>query len=66
MKIDLSAEINGIAMIILGLSNQLDNKKIDILGPDSMKEAMFGISRCLERIADDLGEYPESKEGLSK
>lgn len=51
---DLSAEINGAAMIILGLSNQLDNKESDSLTPGSLKDALFGIAEYLERIVDDL------------
>lgn len=37
----LSAEITGIAMIILGLSNQLDDTETDVLTPAAMKDALF-------------------------
>lgn len=56
---ELSAEVNGIAMIVLGLSNQLDNKKSSTLLPESLEVAMFGISRYLERISDDIGDATE-------
>lgn len=51
---ELSAEVTGIAMIVTGLSNQLDNNKTDILTPSAMKDALFGISNYLNRIASDL------------
>lgn len=57
MKADesiLSAEITGIAAVITGLSNQLDDRKTDALTVDAMKNALFGISSYLERIAYDL------------
>lgn len=51
---ELSAEVTGIAMIVTGLSNQLDNNKTDILTPSAMKDALLGISSYLNRIANDL------------
>lgn len=51
---DLSAEVAGIAMIIVGLGNQLDNNKTDTLRPCVMREALLGVQTHLERIADDL------------
>lgn len=51
---ELSAEIIGVSMIIVGLSNQLDDKTTDTLTPEAMNDALFGISRHLDRIADDL------------
>ncbi len=51
---DLSAEITGVSGIITGLSNQLDDNVTDILTPDAMKGALFGVARYLERIADEL------------
>lgn len=51
---EISAEINGISRIIVGLSNQLDNSKTDTLSVESMGQAMFGISNFLDRIAEDL------------
>lgn len=55
-KIDLSdlvAELNGISMIVTGVSNQLGDKT-DHLTTDSLSMALFGVSRYLDRIADDL------------
>lgn len=51
---DLSAEIFGVSMLIIGLSNQLDNQHTDTLNIKSMQSALFGVSQHLERIADDL------------
>ena len=51
---DLSAEITGISRIVSGLSNQLDNNKTDTLTADSLRDALFGVSTHLDRIADDL------------
>lgn len=52
---NLSAEITGISMVILGLSNQLDDEETDVLTPSAMKDALFGVSAHLDRIAVDLG-----------
>lgn len=52
---NLSAEVTGISMMILGLSNQLDDTEIDVLTPSAMKDALFGVSAHLDRIAADLG-----------
>ena len=60
---DLSAEIKGVAMVIVGLGNQLDNNKTDTLNPDSLKDALFGVQIHLERIAEDLGNLDSVKEG---
>ena len=60
---DLSAEIKGVAMVIMGLGNQLDNNKTDTLNPDALKDALFGVQIHLERIADDLGNLDSVKEG---
>lgn len=51
---DLSAELIGISRIITGLSNQLEAKKTDNLTVESLQDALFGVSRHLDRIADDL------------
>ena len=51
---DLSAELIGISRIITGLSNQLEAKKSDTLTVKSLQDALFGVSRYLDRIADDL------------
>lgn len=57
----LSAEISGIAMMVTGLSNQLDNNKTDTLTVSAMEDALFGISSYLIRISDDLIEFEEEK-----
>ena len=51
---EISAEITGISMIVIGLSNQLDNEKTDVLNERSLQDALFGVSRFLDRIAEDL------------
>lgn len=51
---EISAEINGISNIIVGLSNQLDNSKTDTLSTESMQQAMVCISTYLDRIVEDL------------
>ncbi|MDE7131327.1 MAG: hypothetical protein K2O65_05965 [Lachnospiraceae bacterium] len=50
----LSTEIEGVAMVIAGLGNQLDSNKADILNPSAMKSALYGVQIHLERIAEDL------------
>lgn len=57
---ELSAEATGIAMVVAGLSNQLDGDKTESLTIESLKTALFGVSCYLERIADDLDEYKEA------
>lgn len=49
---DLVAEISGIGMIIVGLGNQIDGD--EVLTPESMKEALYGVRSYLDRISDDL------------
>lgn len=56
---ELSAEITGVSMIIIGLSNQFDNENVDIITPSTMHEALFGISSYLMRIASDLDNIKE-------
>ena len=51
---EISAEINGISNIIVGLSNQLDNSKTGTLSTESMQQAMFCISTYLDHIVEDL------------
>ena len=53
---DLSVEISGVSMMILGLVNQLDDPKSDHLTPQSLMLALTGASRFLDRIANDLAE----------
>ena len=57
----LSAEISGVAMIIAGLGNQLDNNQTDTLSPEAMGNALYGIRTHLERIAGDLEELDRGK-----
>lgn len=63
---EISAEINGISNIIIGLSNQLDNSKTDTLSTESMQQVMVCISTYLGRIVEDLDDISmlieESKE----
>lgn len=52
---DLAVEISGVAAIAWGLSLRFSgdgNRMTD----ECMDNAMMGISRYLERIADDVGE----------
>lgn len=62
---DLSEEITSVAMMISGLSNQLDNSETDILTPQAMRKALFGVSRHLERIAGDLDYIVQKKGGTA-
>lgn len=59
----LSVEIKGVAMVIAGLGNQLDNRKTDTLNPDSMKDALYSVQIHLERIAENLDNIEEEKGG---
>ena len=60
---DLSAEIKGVALILSGLGNQLDNNATDTLTPDSLKDALFGVCVHLERISEDLGNLDRIEAG---
>lgn len=51
---DLSVEISSASMIIKGLSNQLDYNDTDVLKPESLRMALFGVSEYLSRIASNL------------
>ena len=58
MKKDLFgiiAEIRAISNILTGLSNQLGEDK-DSLNARALESALFGVSRYLDRLADDLEE----------
>lgn len=50
----LSTEIEGVAMVIAGLRNQLDSNETDILNPNAMKSVLYGAHIHLEHIAQDL------------
>lgn len=50
---DLSAEINGAAMIIQGLSNQCCDET-DRLNDGPFQTALSGVAKYLDRIAEDL------------
>ena len=52
---DLSVQIMGVADIVSGLSLQF-NGCGDRMTDDSMNSALIGISRYLERLAEDVGE----------
>ena len=54
---EISAEINELSNIIIGLTNQLDSSKTDTLSVDSIQQAMFCISTYLDRIAEDLEDF---------
>lgn len=56
---DLSVEIIEASRIILGLSNQLEGEKTDTLTIEALQDALFGVSRYLDRIADDLTRMEE-------
>lgn len=62
---ELSTELTGVSMIISGLSNQSDDESPFSLTPQSMQDALFGVSRHLDRIAEDLLilEAAETKNG---
>ena len=51
---DLSTELDGISALMVGLSNQLDNKKTDSLSPEYLGLALFAVAKYLERISSDL------------
>lgn len=51
---ELSTEVKGIAQMITGLSNSFDNEDTDTLSPRLVREALFGVSKHLERISADL------------
>ena len=58
MKYDLyeiSAEINAISMIVIGLANQIGEDS-DSLQNEPFKSALFGVSRYLDRAAESLDE----------
>lgn len=50
-------------MIIAGLGNQLDSNETDILNPEAMRNALYGVQTHLERIAEDLEELERGKGG---
>lgn len=51
---ELYTEVEGIAMIIAGLGNQLDNMRTSTLSPEAMEDALYGVQSYLKRIADDM------------
>ena len=50
---ELSIEINAVAMIIRGLSNQCCNE-CDHLTDEALQLALSGVCNYLDRIADDI------------
>lgn len=57
---ELAAEISGISMIVTGLSNNL-NESSERLTIESLHTALFGVSRYLDRIAEDLNSIEEGR-----
>lgn len=57
---ELAAEISGISMIVTGLSTNLD-KSSEHLTEDALHTALFGVSRYLDRIAEDLNSIEEGR-----
>lgn len=57
---DLSAETKGVALIITGLTNQLESSST--LTASSLTDALFGVSCHLLRISDELAEMSEEVE----
>lgn len=56
-KIDLwklSLELDGVAMIISGLRNQLDPETSDTLTEGSLDTALFGVENYIHRISNEL------------
>ena len=51
---ELSVEVNGISMVLAGLSNQLESKESDTLTVPALMEAIYAIRKHLERVATDL------------
>ncbi|RHR24760.1 hypothetical protein DWX43_19150 [Clostridium sp. AF19-22AC] len=50
---DICAEIQSTSMIITALANPLDEDCTQLL-PAALKTALYGVSRQLDRIAEDL------------
>lgn len=50
----LSAEVDAISYIILGLTLNLGNEESDKLNDDKLGAAMFGVASYLGRIAEDM------------
>lgn len=61
---ELSAELNGAAMIVAGLSLQFDEEDAPRLTLGAMNAAMFGVQNYLKRIAADLDNL--QKDNLQK
>ena len=51
---ELSAEVDAISYIILGLTLNLGNEESDKLNDDKLGTAMFGVASYLDRIAEDM------------
>lgn len=56
---ELSVEVNGISMVLTGLSNQLNSEECDALTPSALHDALYAVRRHLERIAKDLASIGE-------
>lgn len=58
---DIIAEIESVSLIIESLAYPLDGDCTK-LRPVALQTALYGVSRYLERIAEDLGEMEEERE----
>ena len=52
---DIIAEIEAVSLINTALANPLDEDCTQ-LRPEALKTALYGVSRHLVRISEDLGE----------
>lgn len=57
---DLAVEVNSASAILSGLANQCSDKT-DRLADEYFKLALFGVSRLLDRISEDM-DYLEEME----
>lgn len=57
---DLAVEVNSASAILSGLANQCSDKT-DRLTDEYFKLALFGVSRLLDRISEDM-DYLEEME----
>lgn len=57
---ELSMEISAVSFMLTALSYQLDNKKGDTLSKSSYETAIWGVTRYLDRLSDDISEIDEN------
>lgn len=53
---DLSAEISSASALIMGIANQCDDA-CDRLNDEYLRLALFGVSKLLERISEDIDKF---------